>query len=109
MKILIKCCVKNDLAFHTFKFNIYDLNNNLIISSKTDKYGCYTCDLPKKLYKIVIYSKNLIPNRMVGILNKEINTFCFIKNDSIVVTLTDSNYSGLKIGRGKIMLWQNHM
>lgn len=109
MKFLIKCHVKNDLTFYKFKFKIYDLNNNLILSDVTNEYGCYTCKLPQKIYKIKIYSDALEPNIMFGILNKEVNNFCFIKSSYIIATLYDQNYLGLKIGKGKILLWPNHM
>ena len=107
MKFLIKCRVQNDLCFYKFKFKIFDLNNNLVIDSETDKYGCYTCFLPQKLYIIKFYSE-LYPNVMVGILNKRINNFCFIKMHNITITLVDQNYIGLPIKKGEIMLWPNH-
>ena len=107
MKFLIKCRVKNDLCFYKFKFKIFDLDNNLIIDSETDKYGCYTCILPQKLYIIKIYS-DFCPNVMVGIINKEINHFYFVKMSSITITLLDQNYIGLPIKKGEIKLWPNH-
>ena len=109
MNFLIKCHVKNDLSFYQFSFKIYDLNDNLILSDVTDKYGCYTCKLPQKIYKIKIYANTLEPNIMFGIINKPINNFCFIKMNRIITALYDQNYLGLKIEKGKIMLWPNHM
>ena len=107
MKFLIKCRVQNDLCFYKFKFKIFDLNNNLILDSETDKYGCYTCFLPQKKYIIKIYSA-LNPNPLIGILDKPVNTFCFIKSQSVTITLTDQNYIGLPIMKGEIKLWPNH-
>ena len=106
MKFLIKCHVKNDLCFYKFKFKIFDLNN--ILEDETNKYGCYTCFLPQKKYIVKFYS-DLEPNVMVGILNKEINTFCFIKMHNITITLLDKNYVGLPIKKGEIKIWQNHI
>ena len=108
MKFLIKCRVQNDLCFYKFKFKIFDLDNNLIIDSETDKYGCYTCFLPQKLYIIKIYS-DLEPSPLIGILNKPVNNFCFIKMHLVTITLTDQNYIGLPIKKGEIKLWPNHI
>ena len=108
MKFLIKCRVKNDLCFYKFKFKIFDLNNNLVLDSETDKYGCYTCILPQKKYIIKFYT-TLEPNIMVGILNKQMNNFCFIKKHNVTITLFDENYIGLPIKKGEIKLWPNHI
>ena len=108
MKFLIKCRVQNDLCFYKFKFKIFDLNNNLVLDAETDKYGSYTCFLPQKLYIIKIYS-DLEPNTMIGVLNKSVNNFCFIKMHNIVITLKDQNYIGLPIKKGEIKLWRNHI
>jgi len=108
MKFLIKCRVKNDLCFYKFKFKIFDLNNKLVLASETDKYGCYTCILPQKKYIIKIYGESLEPELMVGILNKEVNNFCFVKMNRIIITLTDQHYIGLPIKEGGIRLWPNH-
>ena len=108
MKFLIKCRVQNDLCFYKFKFKIFDLCNNLVLSSETDKYGCYTCFLPQKLYIIKIYSA-LDSGVLVGILNKPINNFYFAKMHNIIITLTDQNYIGLPIKKGDVKLWPNHI
>ena len=108
MKFLIKCHVKNDLSFYKFKFKIFDLNNNLVLENRTDEYGCYTCILPHKFYLIKIYS-DLEPNVMIGILNKSVNNFCFIKTSNIFITLIDKNYINLPIKKGELKLWPNHI
>ena len=107
MKFLIKCCVQNDLCFYKFKFKIFDLDKHLILDSETDKYGCYTCILPQKKYITKIYS-DFEPNPLIGVLNKSVNNFCFIRMHNVVITLFDQNYIGLPIGKGEIKLWPNH-
>ena len=108
MKFLIKCRVQNDLSFYKFKFKIFDLNNKLVLEDETDRNGCYTCNLPNKIYIVKIYSK-FEPNVMVGILNKKVNNFCFVKMHNITITWFDQNYIGLPIKKGEIKLWPNHI
>lgn len=108
MKYLIKCRIYNELNFHKFSFKIYDLKGNFVYEGKTDLKGEASLTLPKQIYIIKIFSENLHPKVMTGIINKPINQFCFIKLKAIFINLTDQNYPALPIKKGEIILWPNH-
>lgn len=93
---------------------IYDLEDNLIFDGYTYNgcIGVSLCD--NNFYKVYIkYFRGIICTSIY--VNNSLKDSIFIskynykKSDSsMTFNLTDSNYEGLKIERGKLNLWGNH-
>ncbi len=116
--LIIKCLISNNIDGHVYDVKIYNAYNELVLNSNTDEYGYLKCCLRcGKLYKIIITSKSLFPYKIIKkiyIGKSEMNKLYFIftkpifkRLHPITIRITDQNYNGLPIMKGKIILWQN--
>ena len=97
------------IGMHNIK--IYNNNNELIFDSTTYEEIVYF-NANYGVYKIVITSVyGKLISSFIVYMNSS-NTFIFsFKNHvkKVAFKITDSKYKDLKIMRGEIILWQNHM
>lgn len=111
--------VCNSLSKYNYNINIYNCDNKLICKSCSDELFFYAEYY--KIYKIVIYTYNdIYPQKIckdivLTPINCNIIIFNFNKLDNnskiipIILNITDKYYKGLKIMKGEINLWQNHI
>lgn len=108
--IKIKCKAINDL--NTCKYHVIILNNKNIIFDGYTKETIYL-NLKIGIYNIVIIPCNNKSNKICSTFivdDNSCNTFNFVfyKKNPITIKITDKNYKGLPIEKGKIIIWQNN-
>lgn len=117
----IKCLVKNNINIYSYYFMIYDSNFSLIYSGYTDKLG-YIYFKPEYyktyhfvvrpsprinpglMHKCIVFTKNSCDTLLL-----EFNILENNLNPSVTLYILDANYENLKIEKGRIFLWPNHM
>lgn len=115
-KIKIKCLVSNSLDIYKYHIKIYDSKGNIICDSSADDRGVLYFE-PKyfEVYKVVvnirakIYPNKIIRNVIFTDNGCDTLVFAFKKLCPIVIKLTDKNYRNLKVEKGEIILWQDHI
>lgn len=108
MEIKIICFLENNISRNHYKICVYDTENKLIYSGKTNENGisevCLPCIKICKIIAISNYERICVP----AIINS--NNIIPIKfhnpMNSVKFTLTDKNYEGLSTMKGVINLWQ---
>lgn len=115
----IKCLASNTLCIYNYHIIIYDSDFFLVYDGYTNKLGYITfCPQYYKIYHFVIISpkiKNGLIHKCIVFTNSSCDTiiieFSILEkiSHSITLYLLDKNYENLKIEKGMIRLWPNHM
>lgn len=114
--IKIKCIFNSSISIYCYKILIYNSKNEKIVDSYTDKMGVFNFKCPCfGIYKIIIIPDyRLVPaKKCITILVNQKTTdklsFIFTSRVNyfhpITIKMTDQNYKGLPIMKGKIILW----
>lgn len=113
-------CEVKECYCNCFNIFVYDLDGILIFNKKINNNN--TVEFPIKsseTYRIRVCAKHMLTPLCINswvTIEKDKNYskyFCFNLKESckhkehITLKLTDQNYNGLPISRGKISLWQN--
>lgn len=121
MKCLkIKCRVCSTIEPSLFYIKIYNMRKELIYDAVTDNLGCVLFNFPDNgIYNITITSSNnLVPKEIRSVLcvydfcpDTLLFNFNNINNyESLPIKfiVTDTNYKGLPITKGELILWQKN-
>lgn len=117
--IKIRCRLCDSLNNYCYKIKIYNNKNELVVNSYTDNRGCLLFKIPYfGVYKIIILNNSFIPRKKVLtiFINKHIcnelvvtfNKYCIKKRHPITIIMTDKNYKGLPITKGRMILWKTN-
>lgn len=118
-KIKIKCLKENCVNSSYYYIKVYNSNDELLLDKKI-KNEFYLEYEYNKLYKIVVTTNCCYQNRICKNVyftkSNEIDTLYFIFSNpkmqyhkKITFKFSDHYYKGLKIEKGEIFLWQNHI
>lgn len=121
MKCLkIKCRVCGTMEPAQFYIKIYNIKKELIFDSVTDSLGCVVVNFPYDgVYNITITSSNnLVPKEIKRVLYVydfcpdtllfNFNNINNYESAPIKFVVTDTNYKGLPIMKGELILWQKN-